>query len=219
MLRRVLKKVGFVLILLPEPFTTPLGVVLLGAAYVFSRFDRVDSARQLRGLMKLYFKHARPVGQTGKIIQHKLKQRLIDYEWRFQPRCIGEKDVRSNIEISRLMLRYAEKMSNPPPVEKAVHHTLRWADYVLPEPPRSIEAVQRTVIHKIDDSRLALRYSDMAGGSARGTVADKVIFHNLKSSLSGYVLPSGPSTGRMPEKIVHHTIINTNLSLAPGRVW
>ena len=189
MLRRVLKKLGLVLILLPEPFTTPLGVVLLGAAYVFARFDRVDSARQLRGFMNLYFRHARPVGQTGKIIQHKLKQRLIDYEWRFQPRYIGE---------------------------KTVHHSLRWADYVLPEPPRTIDAVQKTVIHKIDDSRLALRYSDMAGGSARGIIADKVIFHNLKSSLSGYVLPG---KALVPEKIVHHTMVNTNLSPVSGRAW
>ncbi len=215
MLRRVLKKVGLALILLPEPFTTPLGLALIGAAYVFSRIDRVDGPRQLRGLMTLYFKHARPVGETGKIIQHKLKQRLIDYEWRFQS-DLPEKDIRYNIEISRLMLRYAEKMSNPPPVEKTVHHSLRWAGYVLPEPPRSKDAVQKTVIHKIDDSRLALRYSEMAGGSARGTVADKVIYHNLKSSLSGYVLPSKTL---VPEKVIRHTIINTNLSLAPVRAW
>ncbi|MDO8716019.1 MAG: hypothetical protein Q7J73_04345 [Dehalococcoidales bacterium] len=216
MLRRVLKKLGLALILLPEPFTTPLGVVLLGAAYVFSRIDRVDSARQLRGFMNLYFRHARPVGQTGKIIQHKLKQRLIDYAWRFEP-DLPEKDIRYNLEISRLILRYAERMSNLPVVAKPVHHSMkqRWESYILPEPPRSIEAVQRTVIHKIDDSRLALRYSDMAGGSARGTIADKVIFHNLKSS-SGYVLPGKVL---VPEKIVHHTIVNTNLSLASGRTW
>ena len=215
MLRRVLKKVGLALILLPEPFTTPLGVVLLGAAYVFSKIDRVDSARQLRGLMNLYFKHARPVGETGKVIRHKLKQRLIDYELCYHP-DLPEKDVRASMEISRLILRYAEKMSNPPAEAKTVHHSLRWDAYVLPEPPRSIDAVQKTVIHKIDDSRLAIRYSDMAGGSARGTIADKVIYHNLRSSLSGYDLPS---KSLVPEKIVHHTIINTNLSLASGRVW
>lgn len=211
MLRRVLKRVGLVLILLPEPFTTPLGVVLLGAAYVFSKIDRVDSARQLRGFMNLYFKHARPVGQTGKVIQHKLKQRLIDYEWRFQP-DMPVNDVRSNIEISRLILRYAETMSNPPAVAKTVHHSLkqRWDGYILPEPSRSIDAVQKTVIHKIDDSRLALRYSDLAGGSAQGTIADKVIFHNLKSSLSGYVLPA-PT----PKKLVTHSLGTTKLCPVP----
>ena len=213
MLRRVLKKVGLVLILLPEPFTTPLGVVLLGASYVFSRFDRVDSARQLRGFMNLYFKHARPVGQTGKIIQHKLKERLTDYEWRFQP-GLPEKDVRTNMEISRLILRYAETMSNPPAEAKIVHHSLRWDGYVLPESSRSIDAVQKTVIHKIDDSRLALRFSDMAGGSARGTVADKVIFHNLKSSSSGYVLPSQPQ-----KKVISHSLGTAKLCPAPVRAW
>lgn len=217
MLRRVLRNIGLALILLPEPFTTPLGVALLGAVYVFSKIDRVDGPRQLRGLMKLYFKHARPVGQTGKIIQHKLRQRLIDCEWRFQPR---EKDIRANIEISRLILRYAEAMSGPAfaaPVDKTVHHSLlqRWAGYVRPEPPRNIGAAEKTVTHRIDDSRLALRYSDMAGGSTRGMIADKVIYHNLKSSLSGYVLPG---KAIVPEKTIYHTI-DTRLSLASGRTW
>ena len=210
MLRRVLRNIGLALILLPEPFTTPLGLVLLGAAYIFARSRRVDSRRHLRGLIRLYLNDTRPFGQTGKIIQHKLKQRLIDYEWRFQPRCIGEKDIRSNIEISRLILRYAEAMKNPPPVEKTVHHSLqqRWAGYVWSEPPRSIETTEKTVNHKIDDSRLALRYSDMAGGCARGMIADKVIYHNLKSSLSGYVLPS---KSLLPEKTVRHVVNNNRL--------
>lgn len=221
MLRRMLRNIGFTLLLLPEPFTTPFGLALLGAAYLFAKSSRVDSPRQLRGLMSLYFNNARPVGQTGKIIQHKLKQKLIDFEWRgSQP--VEPENTNNSIEaeISRLILRYGETMSGPTftAVEKTVHHSLnqRWAGYVWPGQPQSVEATENTVNHKIDSSRLSLRYSDMAGGSARGMIADKVIYHNLKSSLSGYVLPG---KALVPEKTIRHTISKAKLCLAPVRAW
>ncbi len=202
MLRKLLKSAGITLILLPEPFTTPLGIVLLGAAYIFGRGSRVDSSRALRGLITCYLNDARPFGPTGKIIQHKLKTSLPDCEWYTAPK----EDVKNIIDNHRLLLRFGESVgSMVPAAVKPVYHSLseRWAGFVWADSPSSGRMEKKTVNHTIDSNRLSLRYDEPAKSFPSGRIVEKAIYHSLKRGLSGYVLPSKPL---VCEKTVRHSV-------------
>src|ERR1035437_6217155 len=101
MVRKLLRNAGLALIFLPEPFTTPIGLALLGASYIFAHFSRVDTPDYLRGFIKMYLKEARVRGGSPGIIQHKLNQPPSGSEWSYRP----AKNLRCGIDASRLLLR------------------------------------------------------------------------------------------------------------------
>lgn len=257
MLRKVLRNAGFALIFLPEPFTTPLGLVLLGTAYLMGRFGRIQTPDYLRGFIKMYLDESRPIGGKKNVIQHKLRQKLEDSGWR----CQLKNDVPRCIDAGRLTVRFGKEMI----IEFAepatpFQHSLkeRWAGYVWPEVSLDINVTQPAT-HVIDFSRLSFcRLDNNCGGSLRPVEkavyhslnrglsvnvfgekfhgiynnvshvpeaprlsstrtppfasheaeADKVIYHNMKPDLFGYVLSSVPV---QEEKVVRHTMDRTRL--------
>ena len=213
MVRKLLRNAGLALIFLPEPFTTPVGLALLGVSYIFAHFDRVDTPAYLRGFIKMYLKEARIRGGTPGVIQHKLKQTLSDSEWRYRP----EKDVRYDIDASRLLLRFDKDM-NVEFAEPAapVRHNMkqRWADFVWPGTSLDIHTTA-TANHIVGTSHLSVRFLEEACGGVRKPVAktvkhtldidrlalrsdtaspdiEKAIHHSMKHDLYGYVQPSIP---------------------------
>lgn len=213
MVRKLLRNAGLALIFLPEPFTTPLGLALLGASYIFAHFDRVDTPAYLRGFIKMYLKEASIRGDTPSVIHHKLKQTLSDSEWRYRP----EKDVRCGIDAGRLLLRFDKDM-NIEFAEPAmpVRHNLkqRWAGYVWPGASPDIHATA-IASHIINTSHLSVRFLEDACGGSRKPVektvnhtldidrfflrcdtaspaVEKAIHHSMKHDLFGYVQPSVP---------------------------
>jgi len=221
--RKLLRNAGLALILLPEPFTTPIGLALLGASYMFAQFSRVDTPAYLRGFIKMYLHESRLRGTSG-VIEHKLKQTLSESEWRYRP----AEDVHCGIDASRLMLRFGKDMT----IEFAepatpIRHDMkqRWAGYVWPGAAPDL-LVTRTATHIIDTSHLSLRFLEDACGGSRKPVGktvthtldidrlafrcdtatptvDKAIHHSMKHDLYGYVLPSVPVHA---ETAVLHTV-------------
>lgn len=208
-MRKLLRSAGLALVLLPEPFTTPLGLALLGASYIFEHLRRVDTPAYLSGFIKMYLKEARLCGGAPGVIQHKLKQTLSDSEWRYRP----AKDVRCGIDSSRLMLRFGKDMT----IEFAepatpIRHSVRqkWAGYVWPGAVRfpvdacggSRKPVEKTVSHTMDIGRLSLRCDTAT------LAVEKAIRHSMKHELHGYVLPSVPVHA---ETAVVHTMNSDRL--------
>ncbi|MDO8577655.1 MAG: hypothetical protein Q7R50_00545 [Dehalococcoidales bacterium] len=203
MVRKLLRNAGLALILLPEPFTTPLGLALLGASYIFAHFSRVDTPAYLRGFIKMYLTESRLRGTPG-IIQHKLKQTLSDSEWRYKP----EKDIRCGIDASRLMLRFGKNMA----IEFAepampIRHDMkrRWAGYVWPGAPPDIRTTG-TASHIIDTSHLSVRFLEDACGGSRKPV-EKTVHHCLKRDMVVFSADT-----RIPEKTVTHSFDASRLS-------
>jgi hypothetical protein len=227
--RKLLRNAGLALIFLPEPFTTPLGLALLGVSYIFAHFDRVDTPAYLRGFIKMYLKETSIRGGTPGVIQHKLKQTLSDSEWRYRP----AKDVRYDIDSSRLLLRFDKDMNiefDEPvmPVRHNMKH--RWADYVWPGTSLDINTTAISN-HIVGTSHLSVRFLEEACGGARKPVAktvkhtldidrlvlrgdtaspavEKAIHHSMKHDLYGYVQPSVPVYA---ETTVVHTMNNDRL--------
>ncbi len=176
------------LILMPEPFTTPFGLVLLGVAYTLSIPQRFDNRRQLRGLIKPYLNH------TGKIIHHNPKQRLSDDDWREQPVV---KVINHTIDSPRLLLRYGEMTSGAtasqgdepmrklPVADKVIYHSLsrRLSGYVLPSEPMVPE---KTVRHDFNVNRLQLDYertlAGLATASRKSEAPQKAVSHRINQT-------------------------------------
>ncbi len=224
MLRKLLRSVGIALILLPEPFTTPLGIALLGSAYLLARSRKAADRKRMRELIKLYLRHAQPHSHTGKIahsgLKHSLKRKLADFDWPSEP-AVPDKITHHTIDSGRLFLLYGgavsgsmrgkdDKSAGRLSGEKVIHHSLsrRFSDYDWPGQPLVSE---KTVHHTIDSRRLLLHYGGMTGNSVtnRGREGvEKVVYHSLKRGLSGYVLPSHPV---VPEQSIHHTLDSKRL--------
>ncbi len=135
-MRKLLKSLGIALLALPEPFTIPLGVLLLCAAYSLPRRPRADSYSRLQEFGKLYlslyrnqtwsFDTGGQFGTPEKIVHHTLR-----YDWHSQP-------ITSAIP------------------EKVIHHTLRYDWHIQPLTPEKI-------IHHTLNRRLATQYSGIVG--------------------------------------------------------
>ena len=213
MVRKLLRNAGLALIFLPEPFTTPIGLALLGASYIFAHFDRIDTPAALRGFIKMYLKETSVRGGAPGVIQHKLKQTLSDSEWRYRP----ENDVQYGIDASRLLLRFDKDMKvefDEPAIPVRHDMKQRWAGYVwLGASPD----IRTTAIgsHIIDTSHLSVRFLEDACGGSRKPVekmvshtlnidrislqcdtaspaVEKAIQHSMIHDLYGYVQPSVP---------------------------
>jgi hypothetical protein len=229
-MRKLLRNAGLALIFLPEPFTTPVGLALLGVSYIFAHFDRIDTPAYLRGFIKMYLKEASIRGGSPGVIQHKLKQTLSDTEWRYRP----EKNVRNDIDASRLLLRFDKDM-NVEFAEPAspVRHDIkqRWASYVWPGVSADIHTTA-IASHIIDTSHLSVSLLEDAGGGSRMPMAqtvnhslnierlsllcdtatpavEKAIHHSMKHDLYGYVQPSVPLHAEIAKV---HTMNNDRLS-------
>ena len=225
MVRKLLRNAGLVLILLPEPFTTPLGLALLGVSYVFARFNRIDTADYLRGFIRMYLKESRLRGEAPGVIHHKLKQALSDTEWSYRP----AKDVTCGIDASRLSLRFGKDM-NIEFAEPAtpVRHNMkqRWAGFVWPGTAPDVRTTA-TANHVIDTSHMSVRFlQDTYGGSRKpaervvkhtldieklslrcdtsSPIVEKAIHHGMIQNLYGYVLPSIPARTESAKTIAHH---------------
>ncbi len=206
MLRKVLRNAGLALVLLPEPITTPLGLALLGAAYLMGRFNRIDTPDYLRGFIKMYL-NARPVSGSNSLIRHKLTQKLQDSEWHYQPK----KDVQYGIDATRLMLRFGKDMT----IEFAepaspIKHDIngRWAGYVWPGAAPDLNTTAPAT-HIIDTSRLSLRYLEAACGGSSKSV-EKTVHHTLNREL--YERNSKENAAEVPEKTVTHTLDSSRLA-------
>ncbi len=127
--RKLLKGLGIALIALPEPFTTPVGVALLCAAYALPGKPRVDSYNRLQEFCKLYLSL--------------YQARSCDYNMGGQPR-MPEK-------IARHTLRH-DWSGQPIMPEKIVHHTIRydWPGHpIIPEPVIPEKIVHHTLKRKL----------------------------------------------------------------------
>ena len=85
--RKWLKRLGLVLIVSPEPFTTPAGVALLGAAHLLSKRQKTKNDRRARELVSFYLARAKGLndrvhhGTTSKkVIHHTLNRNLSQYD-------------------------------------------------------------------------------------------------------------------------------------------
>ncbi|MBI2852181.1 MAG: hypothetical protein HYX84_03645 [Chloroflexi bacterium] len=224
MLHKALRGIGIALILMPEPLTTAVGIVLLGIVYLLPRSNKFVSQRYLHGLIKFYLNQTRPRSQPGKIIHHSLKEKLADYNLFWQPPAV-KKVTRHVIDDERLRLKYGMRQQKPvadmsnqltgaqETAGSIVHHSLasRWSTYDWLWQPRASHdrASNRVESHQPErhpyGSALAYPLNQAAGNPKSGTPrkADKIIHHSLIHSLSGYVLPSVPL---MPKKAVEHKI-------------
>ncbi len=180
-MRKLLRSSGIALLALPEPFTTPLGALLLCAAYSLPRRPRADSYSRLQEFGKLYLSLYRNQirsfdigGQSGtpeKIVHHALgynppnaplipviPEKIIHHtlrcDWQTQP-VTPEKIIHHT-------LIYTPPSAPLIPVipEKIIHHTLvdtiRYDWHSQPVTPEEI-------IHHTLNRRLATRYSGIAG--------------------------------------------------------
>lgn len=205
MLRKVLRNAGLALVLLPEPFTTPLGLALLGTAYLMGRFNRIDTPAYLRGFIKLYLNETRPSGSTGNLIHHKLLQKLNESDWRYEPK----KDVRCGIDSSRLMLRFGKDMAvefDEP--RSPIRHRMkdRWAGYVWPGSAPDLN-VTPTATHIINTSSLSLRLLEDACGGSRRPI-EKTVRHSLNREMLGALSAENAPAGRT----ISHTMGTARLS-------
>ena len=197
-LRKILKSAGLALILMPEPFTTPLGLALLGASYIFARLGRVDTPESLRGFIKMYLKETRTHGEPG-IIQHKLIQTISSTEWRYQPE---KNTVKSSIDTDRLLLRFGKDLAiefaePQTPIKHDIRH--RWAGFVWPGSAPDIRSTPAGS-HVIGTSRLSVRYlADVSGGSAKPV--EKIVRHEIRHNVLQNT--AGEAT---PEKITAHNL-------------
>lgn len=236
MLRKALRGIGIALILLPEPFTTPFGLLLLGVAFLLSRSRKLSSRPYLRGLIKLYLNHTHPHSQSAKTIHHNLDARLAELNSRWPPSPPKKIPVTYHaIDDDRLRLKYAGQLNTAgrssnqstgrqEKAGNAVRHSLeeRWANYDWPRPPRITDnGLKNPVLHRLGESSLVrgMAHSPDQLEDRQNSVisqkADKVIYHGLKHDLSGYVLPS---VSLIPEKTVPHTIDMLKLERYYGRV-
>ena len=195
MVRKLLRNAGLALIFLPEPFTTPIGLALLGASYIFAHFNRIDTPASLRGFINMYLTEARIRGGT--------------------PSIRPEKDVNCRIDTSRLLLRFGKNMNiefDKPTMPVRHDMKQRWAGYVWPGKPPDIHTTA-IASHIIDTSHLSVRFLEDACGGYRKPLektvnhtldtdrlslrcdtatpaVEKAIHHSMKHDLYGYVQPS-----------------------------
>ena len=82
-IKKVLKTVAIALIAMPEPFTTPVGIVMLGLVLAIYHKTSLDRFGDLEGLIKRSLQKTEPVGfsrylsSDHVVIHHRAKQPVI----------------------------------------------------------------------------------------------------------------------------------------------
>ena len=185
MIRRSLRSLGILLIVLPEPFTTPFGIALLCASLCLPGKERVDTYSHLQNFFTAYLKQIRSYDLSAydeykaleKVVHHTIR-RGLPYEFK-EPE--PEKIIH---HVLRRDLPYEYKAPEP---EKLIHHPLK-RDLLF----KYGEQEPEKVIHHA--LRRDLPYEPKA------SEPEKIVHHTLKRDLL-YKYEQ-----QEPEKVIHHTL-------------
>jgi hypothetical protein len=212
MVRNCLKPIAIVLILLPEPITTALGIALLSVAFALPGYKRLGSFGDLEELAKRSLKSAEP-GELSHcfpgekiVIFHELNISLPSQGAMIPGEKVpGHAIQNSDIAVCRndaperahSDFQTHNWFDNRRVPERILHHTLKTSLPQYEASPgvlqtsgfrsTSTETEQTVELHTLKASWVAQKpdqENDLAGGSwlDRSIMSDKVVHHTLKTS-------------------------------------
>ncbi|MBI2849438.1 MAG: hypothetical protein HYX80_00160 [Chloroflexi bacterium] len=191
---KFMRRLGIVLITLPEAVTTPFGVaLLLGARYLSKRLE-ANLYERLRGTFQHYLAHTtrRPVHNAGKSgVPGKVERSA-----RSEPRPIPIPVKNNNAKDESLPLNWQSQRKAPADV---VHHAMDWKKFsphygtiagakLVPSRPASeVKTVRfaRLIHHEIDIRKLSRRFrvdDNSAADSGSAVTADEVLVNHSLST-------------------------------------
>jgi hypothetical protein len=169
MTRKWLRMAAFILIALPEPITTPIGIILLLVTFALGGQKRLSKFGDLEELVKRSIKRAESrslalsILTKKPILFHTLNQTANNspdsntgiensqpqyHNW-FDNRAVSEKVLHHTLKTSlpQYEASYSNQIESPDfvPTENVVHHTLKTSPLRNPKSEHPI--VQKTIIH------------------------------------------------------------------------
>jgi hypothetical protein len=185
MIRRYLKAIALILIFLPEPFTTPLGIALLAAVLATSGRKRLSKFKNMEELIKRSFNITEKSQSRPGIMNEKTA--MVHRLNNDQPR------PKVDLEVTAPVYQSTNWFDNRRIEAKIWHHTLKnsVAQYAAaPDSPEMSNA-----------------------GFHSPETAQPVEVHTLKPGLPPNItLDEGPgelywnNESHLPDKVVHHTL-------------
>ena len=234
----ILKRLGIVLIALPEPFTTPIGVACVIASGYLARLREATLNKHLRETLTRYLSHTKRSNDETDNKSH-ARQKVKPYTRTDNPTILWQNT--SHIEANHITpIRRNRRNAE----EKTIHHNIDEESLARHYPVTDASKVkiesshsdvapvktEKLIHHSVDKQFLSRRYPATDGSKAKTASShsdvapeetEKMIHHSIDmqmlgrrykthESYKGASLPADESDAA--ENVVHHTIHAVSLS-------